>query len=379
MNTLLCLLSDQRMQNVIPLLQNGFHFDRVVLLASQEQGRISSRFSRIATDLSTALKSLTKWELHPFPVDPMLPEATRHACIEAIRRAGGPEQVTINFTGGTKPMSIGAYQAGLECNTKLLYVDTQAERIYTYNGNRPDSIPFDLKPLGVEMLLAIHGKLIDQKATDRKALSKIEMSLTELIYAHRPQSLLVIPQIREQVETVPNSDKKVRSTPLEPWLQFPGFFHACIELGYVQQSGSKVYITPAAFRFLDGRWLEGYVYLALKKSCYFVDVKSQVKLSGVENELDISCTINAKLGVVECKSRILKGPKGQSTVNLLRALRDSLGGTFAKSFFITPYPPESYSRQFIKRANEYVSCLIHQEELTRVEDVIKHEMCKKRQ
>jgi len=376
--TLLCLLSDQRMQNVIPLFQHGMHFERVVLLASKEGDKISPRFKNIAIEMSLALKSYARWGLHEAPVDPMLPDDARLKCLDIIEKSGGAAAVTINFTGGTKPMSIGAYQAGLECGAPMLYVDTQAERIYRYTGGSPAIDDFNLKPIPVETLLQAHGREINQKATATKQLSPEELRLSEAIYAHRAGSL---PQIVRLSAAGRVASKNIDGEWIVPVSAWSGCEWQLADLERSRMAknlGETVLLASPAYQFLHGRWLEAYVYQALIKSGRFGDVRSQLRLTGLDNELDAACTINGKLGVVECKTGSLASKEGQSTLNRLRALRDSLGGLFAKPFLVMTQPPESLSAQFVQRASEYRACLVGIGDLGTIDQVIFDEMCKKR-
>lgn len=365
---LLCLLSDQRMQNVIPLYQRGMTFRKVILLASAENGQVNPRFARTASGLQQVLGDRAEWLLYERPVDPMAPEDTLQACRGILGAHGGASEVVVNFTGGTKPMSIGAYQAGREAGAALLYVDTQAEQIFVYKDGLPYAQPFDLEPMPVTRLLGIHGRDLDERGTQGIRFTEAELRAGEQILEHRPQAFSPLMVVQTELAHLQPGD--------QPRLQGPAWDEMVWLAGTMEAGGLAVrkfdglYAEPRGLAFLTGGWLEAYVYQALGHSAAFSDVAARLKIAGVVNELDVVCTLNAKLGVVECKSGQLKGQTGQAVLNKLRTLRETLGGTFARAFLVTTQPKESLTEVFRQRASEYVNRIIGLEDLHQVETVI---------
>lgn len=277
-------------------------------------------------------------------------------------------------------MSIGAFQAGLESCARMLYVDTQAEQIFHYQDGQPTSQPFDLQPLQALPFLRLHGRQVDPvcMAQNRLTLDRTEESLARLILNRRPHSLPAVVRLRERVLKAPPIGEGGRGLPLSAQRACPWLCDALRQVGYASYDQDQLILDVGAVKFLDGGWLEAYTYLALRQSRALVDVVCRLKLSGVENELDVACTLNAKLGVIECKSGSLKGPTGQAALNRLRALRDSLGGVFGKAFLIIGQNSADLPEVFQRRAAEYVSRIIGLEDLHRVEDLVQEEMSRKR-
>ena len=369
-HTCICLLSDQRMQNILPLYQKGMNFDRVILLSScDDKGKINTRFEKIALDLQHALGDRAKWDLFPIPVDPMDPASTEKICCKIIRESGPDEQFTINITGGLKPMSIGAYLAGLDSNTNLLYVDTQTETFFHYMAGEARADPFNLNPMRVQDILTAHGRILDENVT--RSLEKPEYDqLVDYLFSDSLASInqLLYFQTWARFEKFkPTGELAIRAYTAKrlPWL-----FPALLDLNMVRMEGKMIYLSKSAVGFLNGGWLESFVLRALQKTNLFMDVVCRQKVANVENELDVACTLNGKLGIVECKSGSLKGQQGQGILNRLRTLKDTLGGTFAKSFLVTTTKPEYVSKEFEIRAKEYVSEVIHLDGLVNVGEII---------
>ena len=358
------------MQNVIPLFQRGLDFKRVVMVASAEGGRINPRFERVAADLQSALSEKAEWILHSEPVDPMSPDEMKAVCGKLLHEYGGPDQVAVNFTGGTKPMSIGAFQAGEQVVALLMYVDTQTARIFFYNGGRTDAVPFDLEDIGVVQILQAHGKWIDERHTAGLRFTPEELQLGELIREKRPQSFMDCIALRESLLKMTKTEDGYFHFSKKPEQISPWLADALGSAGLLQQAGKQLLAENSLFGFMDGNWLEAYVYQALEQSGSFADVAARLKIAGVENELDVACMLDGRLGIIECKGGSLKGQTGQAALNRLRALRGSLGGLFAQNFLVTAQSVGDLSPVFQRRADEYVSRVIGLDDLARVEMVI---------
>ncbi|NMB86855.1 MAG: DUF1887 family protein [Chloroflexi bacterium] len=377
-STLLCLVSEQRMQNAIPLFQTGLHFDQVVLVASKDNGVTNPRFARIAQDLECAFGERARWILWNHPVDPMDPGSTAGVCTQIIDAFGGPDCVTVNFTGGTKPMSIGAYQAGLAGGAPLLYVDTQKEQLYLYQRGAPHSEPFHLEPMTVGQILAAHGKAVNANWTLTRQPSAVERSITEQIYTQRPGSLLQALSMQNLLRRQAldaNQEKQIDQAAVEPAAWLAGWLQ---QAGEARIENDQIKISHCMARYLDGAWLEQYVGLALESDGRFADVAGNLQLAGIENELDVACTLNGKLAIVECKSGKMEKGEGAAVISRLRTLKESLAGTFGKSFLVNCYYTHQLSSRFVERAAEYVSRMICLEDLAEVENIIYNEIAMRR-
>ncbi len=358
------------MQNVIPLFQRSFSFDQVALIASGDPGGLNPHFARIAADLRSALRERARCVLWDTPVDPMVPGQTFAACQAAVAALGGPESVLINFTGGTKPMSIGAYQAGLASGCQMIYVDTQIEQIYHYVGGVPRAQPFQLDPITVGQVLAVHGKPINDHWTQSKQPAEFEREVTEAVYRARPGSLRQVLLLQNALRPLPAGANGEKTIPADGLEGAGAFVEQFEQAGEARREGAAWFFSPRLVKYLNGDWLEQYVARALSADGRFSDVAGNLQLAGVENELDVACTLNGKLAIVECKSGKLEKGQGAIMVSRLRALKESLAGTFGKTFLVTCYETRQLSARFLDRAGEYVSSVIGIEQLAEVEQVI---------
>jgi len=363
---LISLLSEQRMQHVIPLLQQGDAYEKLVLVASGEKGQQDRHFLRIGREIVSALAGVIPVEIHNKAVDPMSVDSCAGVIDALIEAAGGGQHVVVNISGGTKPMSIGAHQAARGHQALCLYVDTKSERIFRYQQTLTTSDSFNLRPLGVRRYLALHGKELDEERCRETALSEGEMMLGAALLEGRPASLTQLLVMRSQARQARGRDGGAR-LPSRNWRAFADLVEVMRAAGYMHAEGAFLQLSPQGCALLDGGWLESYVYQALKACPDFMDVQARLHLSGVENELDVACTMNAKLGIVECKSG---GVRGQGMLNRLLALKQTLAGTFGSSFLVIGHNADRVAEVTQLRAVEYMTRLIGMDELAHVEEIV---------
>lgn len=74
----------------------------------------------------------------------------------------------------------------------------------------------------------------------------------------------------------------------------------------------------------------------------------------------------------------MEGGEGAIVMNRLRALKDSIAGTFGRTILVTCYDTSRLSNRFLDRAREYVSHVVGLADLDKVECVIYDEIVTKR-
>src|SRR2546425_1095957 len=116
---LIQLISEQTMQNLLPVLR--LKPARLIHLATPKTAARSAFIVEAARQagLQPAVELLT---LSAMPAMPETFNAIKTAILEARNKGQTP---VVNFTGGTKLMSIGAFSAALNQKALSLYVDTE--------------------------------------------------------------------------------------------------------------------------------------------------------------------------------------------------------------------------------------------------------------
>ncbi len=165
---MVCLVGEQSAPNLIPIL---YYRPAVVALVYSE------RTYNVADNLEKTLKHNPDYkpEVYMFGVSqPFSIELTRdelRSLIESrgwsVRAKAGNEQLVFNLTGGTKPMSLAAFDLARDLRVcKLVYFQTEGRRSLCYEYNydltsgsfRPSSDPIEIDGvLTIDMYLQAHG------------------------------------------------------------------------------------------------------------------------------------------------------------------------------------------------------------------------------
>jgi hypothetical protein len=362
MATLIALVSQQRMQNIIPVFQKGAYFEQTWLVRSSDADDISSRFWQAQEDTKQALSSNTRVCLAEPSVGAYEIEHTRQIVSKIIADAQG--DVVVNFTGGTKCMSVGAYLAAQSAGVTAIYVDTANEKtVWFYPDGRVEEEGFELGGrLTVRIYLQANNRRVDDERTERNRLPQK--------YFKTAQELLSLwPACRDTLHALEVAISKNHTVPDEQVSQ--PTIDVLLRHGLVERTPDGWRSSRTGRNFLGGKWLDAMTYNLLAESGLFDDVQAELRLSGVENELDVMITKNGQLAVIECKSGDLGG---QTMLNKLQAIRSGLG-TFARAFFVTSRNRAQLDKDFADRARQYgFGSIITAETLLQVASLVKVQM-----
>ncbi|MGQ9512227.1 Card1-like endonuclease domain-containing protein [Thermodesulfitimonas sp.] len=370
---MIALVSEQRMQNIIPCYQKGLTFTEVHLVRSLEAETPGSSLSRAWQNTKEVLKDMVRVQDAEPAVDAFnvgAAQATIRAAIEQL--TGKDLRVVVNFTGGTKCMSVGAFLAAMETGCPALYVDTDHERLVWYH--REQQIAehkFDLRPITVSFYLAAYG--LTCKEPEQQEQPQRLSKLIDLILAFWPRCVSIL----EEWAEVAKKKSELPSSLRESNLFVNQFINLLFRFELLDNKNGKLIFTKDGVDFITGDWLELTVYHLLRShskgvGASFDDVQWSVKaeLEKVENELDVVLTRRGQLFVIECKSGDLRGSASQATLNKLEALRYRLG-RFARLVFVTSRPAGEVPSFFKARAKEYgIKSVVAREDLMRLPELL---------
>lgn len=122
MTTHISLIGEQNLPNLLPILH--LRPARVVLVHTDFTTIAAARLSRLIEDK-------VKADVIPCPVDPFDIEQARIKILQTIQPDWSSD-ILVNFTGGTKMMSLAAYQAAVELNAPILYVQSEGKKTLLY-------------------------------------------------------------------------------------------------------------------------------------------------------------------------------------------------------------------------------------------------------
>ncbi|MBX3746388.1 MAG: DUF1887 family protein [Verrucomicrobiae bacterium] len=382
--TLLHLVSQQTMQNLLPLL--AMRPSLVIQVRSSDE-----RFRQAAEDLKAAVIAMRKQpgfhDLNPEFRDWDIGEATPG--VDSSRRAVGEAlapwpQAVVNLTGGTKPMAIGAFLAAQSEGRPVLYCDTHQRRFTSMNDRQPlPSLPaFDdvATTLNVETVMAAHGIPIShwKFQTASAALTEFGRIAFELHIHHRSAFRDKLPasgktygeslraHFRSENGSVPSKRSALQSLlesplptpPSEPVL---AFLKAAESAGLLQRNHQGEFLpgcqptrgdVQRVANLLGGSWLELYTLDLLQRAHpRFLDPHWSVEPSGSAEasfgETDLVCvdTAHAALRIISCKT----SPKqALEHLTALSQRRRDLGGSHAKATLAVLEAGNNQPEQFEK-------------------------------
>ncbi len=404
--TLIQLISEQTMQNLLPVLR--LQPSRLVHLATPKTAARSDFI------LEAARQSGMKPEIETVALSAMPAVAeTSNAIAAAIEgaREKGPLPV-INFTGGTKLMSIGAFAAALNRQAPSLYVDTQDDCFV--DGRTADGLAdllnhdFSFTPLrttlSVDAVAVAHGKERVTGGLDWRpylTLARyffenpdVEQAVHESFFGRggliandrAPRQPEDWRQLLDQRIELP---REVARLAIEAKILLPGdgsgtrppdatrdeldvLIAARRQRKHVPDYDRRRIAATRpiqdAINFLTGGWWEVLVAEAAERSGLFRDIRWSCEVAergGGSLEEDVLALDGVRVVCISCK----RGGHRERLLPLLEeidARARAIGGNFTRRFLATCHPPRGRTGQNLKRrARELDITLLSRENLYR--------------
>lgn len=387
--TLIQLISEQTIQNLLPILR--LMPKRLVhLVTSRTAGR--SDWLKSAALAAGIRPEVIPVELSSMPGIMECNKLVLKAISEAKFRQ---DEIMVNFTGGTKLMSIGAYAAALREKVPSLYVDTQ-DACFVDGGTSPEvqrilegDLSFDpiLKQMRVDVLGIANGvervtggerwEPLAPLANHLFENEREEEIVHELLYGaagllpkgqepRKPQGWL---ELLDREFVLP---ARVAELALEAGLLKMGGESGSVrlpddtrnELICLSETQVKDYFTRFAsatspmkrvLTFLGGGWWELVVCQAASRSGLFRDLRWSAHVgerNGPDTEEDVLGLDGVELLYISCK-RMSTGSRLLPLLEEIRARASTIGGTFNRRFLAVRIGPHGrVAENLRKRAHE---------------------------
>lgn len=343
----LCLVSDQQIVNIIPVLFEATRPKVVVLLVSQAMKEKSLL-------LKSFLKEL-RCTVYTRPIDSYDIKSIRDQILKSLKQFEG-RTITLNITGGTKIMALGAFEAMISSNShnQIIYLDSVNQQLIQLAPNfatcqLPNilDVPSALKSYGFkirktkEKVSAKSTKLtehlVDQVSYYSKSLAKLNY------YTYKAGQ---VDNLRVKLPRKEVNDKYL--------LEIINLFKT---YGMLEFDNIDCLSFPNEDKriYVNGGWLEEHVSNKVKDLVfhghiydYRIDLEV-ISSSGTKNEIDIAFTANNRLHLIECKTVNYRSfrnfAKGDQAAYKLDSLRDIMAGTFGKATIISYQKVTKHDRQ----------------------------------
>ena len=362
--THLILVSAQAVPNITPVLDERFKPREVVLLVSPDMALRAEWLEHIYN--KRGVKS-RRWLINnAYDI-----EQIRDTVLELLTEYEDGS-LALNATGGTKPMSIAAYEVFRDLKQPIFYVHPEEDRvIWLYPSKQAGHDLADRIKLP-EFLQAYGAKVTGQG--DTLGVPAVYRDLTEEIitriayYSKALGSLNYLAQKATGSLIVELDTQQVKDNFLADLIALFS------DNKLLRLEKNRLIFASEEDRFyVNGGWLEQHVYgqcLNIKKQTGIQDIGRSVQVDRqhqgkpVRNELDITFLKDNRLYIIECKTKNFKDKDqgaGADTLYKLDTLKDLLGGLQAKSMLISVTQPSEF---VVQRAGDLKIALCCHKELS---------------
>lgn len=357
MNLHICLISDQILPNYIPALMDKP--DQVHLVSSvyMVNKGVAGRLERMLQQQGIATV------LHTGMPDASI-AAIRNYAMQLLEQVAelSADVITLNITGGNKLMTLGMWEAFGGVADRIIYTDTQHQRIeYLHNETQllieaVLDIPQYLMAQGAKYLRAASDDAVwVTRANKRKAVSKyLAVEADRLGGFIGKLNWMVSQALSRDGESLEQPGQQLDNGRPD-WYLGRSWREALLKLvnaDLLEWDGDRLVTFPDVdcARYLGGFWLEEYVFHVAR------EVRAQHVACGVEinwevsrnsrNELDIILVHDNRMLVIECKTLRLgrDTQKDSDIVYKISDLGDELRGLFGDTWLVNARQSDSSMR-----------------------------------
>ena len=336
----ICFVSDQPLPNILPVLHEDMKPEKVYLLCSEQQAKQGNGEAQKAV---LEHKGVTVEVVEVADAYDM--EHIETAVNELINNHQ-PDEIVFNATGGTKLMSIAAFEQCLCGGIGVFYVQTPDVLWLNAPGSGSEEKPVITESLSLSDFLKAHGvDLLESEISpiveplkslacswaNRAGESEWESRYGAINYYARKAS-----EDESLAFSVPSNEQHGNLLKLLGELE-------CNNLIEFIEGEKHRFKDEASRQFANGGWLEAWVFDELQSlrtnhpqiSVVARNVTVQQRpgstRSDVKNELDVVAVVSHRMWVFECKTARFQGPQpdrrsGEEMVYKLASTMKNMGG-----------------------------------------------------
>lgn len=335
----ICLVSSQPTPNITPVMDPELRPDKVFLLVSRDmaQQAIWLEETLKANGITVEYRRIE----NPWDIENVL--CVVMELVDSIETE--KNTILLNATGGTKPMSIAAYEACRAYDLKMFYVHPETDRVVWLH---PSELPAKelADRIKLETFFKAHGVIIEGEA-GRSIPEKSLLETGQEIINYYDKCKRAIGQINLLAASAKGT---LRSRPVK-WNPVLQELVRIFEIGgYLQRDGDILKFKDELSRFfVNGGWLEYLVFDTVrtlrKKDTHIHDIAYSINIvrmqsdKRIPNELDVAFLRNNRLHIIECKTRDFQSDdenkEGAQALYKLDTLADITGGLQARAMLVS--------------------------------------------
>lgn len=355
MNTHICLISDQILANLLPILYyKPAQVHLVVSAEMQTKGK-----AKILQDLLDARG--IAWTAHADAPDTGYAAITDFAAgvIQQIKQDDGTS--ALNVTGGTKPMAMGfmeVFRRELP-DAPVFYTDTNKQRIEFLHPPGFEDLP---EVVDARTYLHANGFAVTNIDSEDPAWQHAAEARRELTYWLAGQCgernfqnfLGCLNSLAARAVKTGNLSQSLSSAPRGIWAEG---FKRLQSAGLLRLHDLNVKFSDAShLPYCNGHWLEEYAWLSLREAgferCYRgIEgdwLGRRPPGSGTNNEFDVVVIRHNRFQIIECKTAVMVPARGnnqefmqaeeKNILDKLDNLRAKAGGIFSRALLLSARP-----------------------------------------
>lgn len=353
----LCLIDDTVTANITPVLDPNFRPQEVILLHNQAK---SYQTDCLEAVLKPTGVTVSRWTIQ----DTRDIEHLRDRILELLI-ARETEDIALNVSGGTRLMSIAAYEIFTEFNKPVFYVHPQTDDVIWMH-RRDLPIVNVADRIKLPAFLRAHGAEVSQQRPASGIPPHLRRLTQELISHTESWSkpLTALNWLAQQAETSLQSPYLTESQ--RNWRELNALIQWLATEGLLTyQDGYLHFPDENARFFVNGGWLEDYTYsliFGLRKALPKIqDIGHSIEIirdstgKAVKNELDVAFLYNNHLYIIECKTkRFLTSPEtrladfdtpGADVLYKLDTLKGILGGVHTQVMLVSYHSLSTWDKQ----------------------------------
>lgn len=341
----LCIVTEQPLANLIPILQEKP--ERIALAVSMSMEAEAARFLKVLNYAGWPKECVERFD--NLPASNYEAIGQRALEIEEALVTDYPEaSIVYNATGGTKLMALAFMDVFGSGANRVLYADTGHGHIASIF---PRQAPIPMESvMNLEIYLKVQGKTLRNRDDNDKALVERMQSrkqATKFLAENATDLEGLIGQFNRTFAPVNDGSTQLvtlelKNPPRGPWLEAL----RKLEKGGVITAGESIEqwtpVSSEAINYLSGGWLEEYAWF-IARDCQVDDVALSLKFTDdyqanadIRNEIDVAVLHRNRLMLIECKTgNVNRDGKDQDIVYKLHSLVEDVGGRLGNGMLVS--------------------------------------------